>query len=427
MLRSGLASASIQALNRLITLLIAILLARTLGSEGYGIYAFVVTIMGLSMVVAEAGVPALLMREVAVSQSKSEWSVLRGTLLRAGQFVGSISTSLSLIGLAVLWSLEQHLPRPTFLSFALMLAVLPLNALNRTITHAIKGLQRVIVGQSMESVAQPAALLLTIASLFVFFPTTREPQYAMLGQLVAAILMLTISFVALYGMLPTSVIQARPAYHNQKWLKSLLPFTLIGGAGILNSNIDILMLGYFRDAEEIGVYRVAMQGGALVVFGLQATNTVVASRFARLYAQNDMPRLQSVVISGARMALLFALPVALAFVFAGDRIAGWVFGVEFERAHWPLAILSLGQLVSAAFGSVGFLLNMTGNEAVVSKTLWQTVVLNTLLNLILIPTLGMVGAAIASAVSLSLWNALLFRYVRSRLGLNSTAFGKSGA
>jgi O-antigen/teichoic acid export membrane protein len=90
-------------------------------------------------------------------------------------------------------------------------------------------------------------------------------------------------------------------------------------------------------------------------------------------------------------------------------------------AHQPLAILAVGQLINAGFGSVGFLLNMTGHEGITARILWQTAIVNVVMNVFLIPSFGTAGAAIASAFSLILWNALLYRQVRRRLGLNSSA------
>jgi O-antigen/teichoic acid export membrane protein len=57
-------------------------------------------------------------------------------------------------------------------------------------------------------------------------------------------------------------------------------------------------------------------------------------------------------------------------------------------------------LANAAFGSVGFLLNMTDNERHTARVLWQTALLNVVLNGLLIPFCGMVGAAVASGISL---------------------------
>jgi len=78
--------------------------------------------------------------------------------------------------------------------------------------------------------------------------------------------------------------------------------------------------------------------------------------------------------------------------------------------------------VNSAAGSVGMLLNMTRYERDTAKGLAVSAILNVVLNLLLIPLLGIIGAAIATAVSLITWKVLLWWVVRWRLGINSLAF-----
>lgn len=121
-----------------------IFLARVLGSEGYGVYAFAFAVMGLLMVVAEAGVPALLVREVAAAQGREEWGLLYGLLRRACQFVMLTATTVSLVGLLVLWWFADGLSPQVFHTMTLLLLLLPLAALAKIVAYAVgyqKGLQ----------------------------------------------------------------------------------------------------------------------------------------------------------------------------------------------------------------------------------------------------------------------------------------------
>lgn len=427
LLRGGAGSAVIQAGNRVLVLALGIVLARALGPEGYGVYAYAFAIMSLLMVAAEAGVPTLLLREVAAGLERARWGLLRGALRRAVQFVVAASALVSLAGLLAVWFLADRLSPAELHTTVLMLAVLPLAALARTVAHAMRGLDRVVTGQAIELLVRPLLVLAAVAVLFSLSPGWRAPQYAMAAQLGAVAVTALAGWWVLGRHMPAEARHRRPEYRTRQWLKSALPFTLIGGAGIINNQADIIMLGWFRPSEDVGIYRVAVQGALLVAFGLQAVNAVVASHFSRLYAGGDMAGLQRLVTTSARIVLLAAAPVAVAFVLAGDVIAGWVFGAEFAASHGALAILSVGQLFNAAFGSVGFLLNMTGHESDTARTLWMTAALNVALNGLLIPFFGKEGAAVASAVSLVTWNVMLYRLVRKQLGIRPGAFATGAA
>lgn len=422
LIRGGLGSAGIQAVNRVLALALGIVLARTLGAEGYGVYAYAFALMSLIMVAAEAGVPTLLVREVAASEGRGEWGRLRGVLRRAGQFVALASTTIAVLGLLVLWWLADSLTPAVLYTTTLMLLVLPLSAGAKTVVHAMMGLNRVVIGQAVDMLVRPAMVLALVGTVFLLWPDWQQPQIAMAAQLLAAVVALILGWLILRRLTPGEARTAPPVYQSRDWLRSALPFTLIGGAGIINNQTDIIMLGWFTGSEQVGIYRVAMQGAMLVAFSLQVVNAVVAPQFSRLYAQGDMVRLQRLVTQSAQVILLAALPMALAFILAGGVAVAWVFGGEFAAAHLPLAILAAGQLVNAGFGSVGFLLNMTGHENLVARILWQTALLNIALNAALIPFYDMDGAAVATAVSLTTWNLLLYRQVKGKLHITSTAF-----
>lgn len=74
---------------------------------------------------------------------------------------------------------------------------------------------------------------------------------------------------------------------------------------MVNDETDILILGVFRPAEEVGIYRFAVQAATLASFGLQAVNTVIAPRFASLYAMGEIDQLQQLATASARVVLGF--------------------------------------------------------------------------------------------------------------------------
>lgn len=417
LIRGGLGSAGIQALNRILALALGIVLARGLGAEGYGTYAYAFAIMSLLMVAAEAGVPTLLLREVAVAHGQQRWGLLRGALIRSGQLVLLASVSVSVVGLLMLWAMADRLSVAQLYTTLLVLLVLPLEALTKTIASAMQGLHRVVVGQALGTLLRPLLVLVGVGSLFLLVPAMRQPQYAMAVQFAAAGAVLLVGGWMLSRYLPAASRTEPVEYQSRQWLKSVVPFTLIGGAGVINNQADIIMLGWFGSAAEVGNYRVAVQGATLVAFGLQAASAVIAPHFARLYAQGDMEKLQRLVTASARVVLLAALPLAFALVFAGDTIVTWVFGAEFSASHLPLAILTLGQLIVATFGLTGPLVSMAGFESVVSKAMWLSALANIALNLSLIPIFGVAGAAASTVFTASLWYGFLFVFAKKEMNI----------
>jgi O-antigen/teichoic acid export membrane protein len=261
----------------------------------------------------------------------------------------------------------------------------------------------------------------------VIFPSINlTPASAMALQVIAAALAFFTGAWLLWRATPSEVRNAPPIYYNRLWLLSTLPLAFIGGAQLINGRISTLILGIFTDSAQVGIYRVADQMSLLIAVGLQTVNIVIAPQFARLHALGDTRRLQKLATTSARVVFFLTLLVMAAFLLFGRLFLSIVFGSEFLSAYTPLLILAVGQLINSAAGSVGVLLNMTGNEKETARGIVIAAVGNVVLNLILVPLWGIVGAALASAIALSAWNILLVLAVRKKLKINSTAFGSFG-
>jgi O-antigen/teichoic acid export membrane protein len=197
---------------------------------------------------------------------------------------------------------------------------------------------------------------------------------------------------------------------------------LAGSLHIVNNQTDVIMLGLLADPKDVGLYRVAQRGSELIIFSLTAVNMAIAPTVSQLYVQGDFERLQRIFSKSVRWIMVFSLPMALVLIFGGQYILRYVFGAEFVSGRNALAVLACAQLVNAGMGSVGLILNMTGHEKDTARVLLMTAVLNILLNALLIPLYGILGAALATGFSLVLWNVVLHILVYRRTCLKAHFF-----
>jgi len=194
---------------------------------------------------------------------------------------------------------------------------------------------------------------------------------------------------------------------------------------LINRWISIIILGLFVSNAQIGYFSVALQLALLAEFGLQVVNPVIAPQIARLHAIGDKRRLQKLATSSARIVLVFNIIITTGFILLGRQFIMLFYGASYSEAYSVLLILLIGQLVNSITGSVGYLLNMTGYEKKTSLARVTTTVINVILTLILAYRYGILGAAVASALSLVIWNLMLYVLVRKYLVINSMAFGRS--
>lgn len=419
--RGGLGSVVLKLLSAGIALSITVLLARSLGPAGYGVYAYVLALVTLMAIPAEFGLPSLVVRETARAQVGRRWDLIRGMWRWAILAAATLSLGVAVVAGGLAWVLSERFTGLQLTTFAWGLLLLPLVALGNLVGAALRGLRRVLQGQLPELVLRPAGFLLLIAGVLIFGGPRLGADTAMALHAGAAAGAFAIGAWLLARGRPRPVAQATPAYETRRWAGSAVPLALVAGMHLIHQQTDIVILGLFAASGEVGVYRVAAQAAAFVGFGLNAINMVVAPQFARLHAQGDRAGLQWMARFSARIVLLLTLPVVAVLVALGGPILEWVFGPEYGAGYLALAILAVGQLFNAAFGSVGFLLNMTGHERDTARGMAIAVTVNVGLNLLLIPPFGIAGAATATALTLGLWNLLLWRAVHRRLGIDSTA------
>ena len=132
--------------------------------------------------------------------------------------------------------------------------------------------------------------------------------------------------------------------------------------------------------------------------------------------------LQDAVRIGTRIALGAALVMTM-ILFAFGRQVLTLFGPEYADGYKILVVLTLGHLISAGAGPVGYLMSLTGHERSAAGVYGVCVCVNIVANAVLIPQYGAMGAAFATAGSMALWNAWLRALVARKLGVRSFVLG----
>jgi len=424
LIRGGIGSLGVKLVGTLLGLVTSVLLARSLGPDGYGVYAYIFAMISLLAIPSQVGLPSLLVRETAKAHAQGKWGLMRGLWRWSSTVTGVMALVLALLALTIGWFYQEKFSQTQIATFAWGLALVPLVALGNLRGGALRGLRKVVAGQLPEVVLRPGLFVLSLLAVMLLLPEgTLTASTAMALHVMAAALAFLAGAMLLWRARPPQLAaHPLPVYRAREWFGSALPLAFVSGMMLINQQTDILLLGLFRSAEEVGVYRVAVSVATVVAFGLQAITMVVSPHFARLYAQGDLKQLQRVVTQSARLILLLALPVVFLVIVLGERLLSEVFGADYASAYLPLVILALGQLVNSAAGSVAALLNMTGHERDTARGVAIAAGLNMLINVLLIPSFGTLGAAAGTAFSMTVWNVVLWHSVRQRIGIDSMAF-----
>ena len=398
--------------------LFKVYLARVLGAEALGLYALGMTIVGVVGVFNALGLPQSAVRFVATYTATGRWQQLGGFLVRGSAILLVLNLALAALMLVVGPRIAvQFYHAPALVPYIPLFALLMfLGTCTGFLAQVLAGYKDVIRRTVVTNfVASPLNIALTI--LLVALGTGLWGY--MFAQVATLTVVLGLLAVLVWKLTPP---QARAGVGHWPPLDpEVISFsTVVFGMGFLEflmAQTDKVLIGFFLDPRAVGVYAVAATLVAFVPILLQSVNQIFSPTIADLHSRGESELLGRMFQTLTKWILGLTLPlVAVVMIFARPLMG--IFGHDFEFG-WPILMIgAAGQLVNCGVGSVGYLLLMSGNQRRLIRVQAIAAGVMVVLNLALIPRWGIVGAAVAAALTNVISNALNLREVRRRLRLS---------
>jgi len=139
--------------------IVSMILARVLGTIGLGTYAYAITWANLLSIPATLGIDQLIVREIAIYRGKSDWELMGGLLRWSNYIVLGTSLVLTLIATAVIWVIQGSFNQ-VVLAVLLAMTSIPLASLRNLRLGAMRGLDRIVLGQIPDSLLTPMIMII---------------------------------------------------------------------------------------------------------------------------------------------------------------------------------------------------------------------------------------------------------------------------
>ena len=195
-------------------------------------------------------------------------------------------------------------------------------------------------------------------------------------------------------------------------------FLMRMNAWLLNS-AAIWILGFSRPLEETALYGAANAIALLVLAAWQVISAAIGPTVVRLHADKDSEALQTVLRTAATLAALPGLLLTALLVSISSAVLALLFTPQYAPAAGILTILACGRAASTFFGSPMILLSMTEHRDTVFRILLVSSLVTLAVYVLVAPTYGAVGVALATAISVVAQAALLAVHARRKLGVNT--------
>ena len=206
------------------------------------------------------------------------------------------------------------------------------------------------------------------------------------------------------------------ATEHQDILLVAFPMLMTYLAFAINNSADVFILkSNHVSTDLVGIYKTCTNISMLAATLLVALNTTVQPKLTQLYTQKNFEEVQRIATKSSKLIFLLSIPVFIILFFFSKQVM-WLYGNEFMKGALSLSILTTGQILNTLCGPVAQLLNATGYHKQFRNISIIGVVVNIIVNLFLIPRYGIVGAAIANAISMIVWNIVGTAYIKRTFG-----------
>ena len=396
-----------------------VMLARVLGASGTGTFYLGMTVLSIALVFGRLGLDNTVVRFTSIGAFSADWGSVKGvfrnsTLLALG---ASVLASFAMYALSGWLALDVfEVPELESVIRWLALAVIPMSLLAHH-SSALKGLKR--VGWAAIVQPQQGGVLVSALALGALLVLGSEMHVVGVSQIyLGATVLATAAAVGIWRTIAPQTVRAVANFPIRDLLQSSIPLFWVTLAHLTTAWVPIAVLGIYGATSDVGVFSIAFRTAALTAFVLLAISSIAAPKFATLYAENRTEELQDVVSTTTMLMVVATLPILAVFFFAPEQVLS-LFGDEFEaEGANVLRVLALGQFVNVATGSTIHLLMMAGRERLLRATMFAGAALCVVINFLLIPTWGLMGAAVATTIAIISINLYQVHLARKHLNIN---------
>ncbi|MCA9374798.1 oligosaccharide flippase family protein, partial [Candidatus Dojkabacteria bacterium] len=326
---------------------------------------------------------------------------LTGTAIKYGLFS---SILIATVVLALSEQIANFFSAPELVIYLrILILALPAFTLTRILLGISTSHENVNLESLIENIVNPVISLIGIVLVIVL---TIPDRYVMSTLLTAHLFSLTAILIAKYfGKLKHLKLVPSFKKFDKEYLIYSRAVFLNTILFFLIKYLDTLMLGYFDTEKNVGIYNAALNVAIIPSIFLTSVNTIYYPTITRLFHEKKDKMVEKLYEDVVRLLTQITIPLSVFTVIYSKELLS-LFGNEFEIPMVLMLILVLGTISNLASGPIGFTLNALDKQKLISINSIFSISSAVVLDIILIPKIGIIGAAIGNATAMFVQNSL---------------------
>lgn len=391
------------------------ILVRLLTSSQYGEYAFILSAHALLVTVTSSGIFNGLRKYIAENRSEDGWKdYVFGFYTQLGLGV-SLVTALGISLLTFTGIVDLLFQDIDDRLFYLLGALLVGDVLYKIGRGSLMGLHLERYSEPLQVLRRLTFAITAVSLVYVGFGASGAILGKVAGMFLACVVSLAVlqSSISLSGVANNYVGRAENsnflAFNAQSILLAFLTTSLY--------NVDILLLQPFAGSQATGYYKAALVIAEFLWFVPTALQYSLVQSTSRMWADDEHDQITGIASKITRYTFLFTLLLVLGLAALAEPFVSFYFGADYVSSTMPLVILLPGVLGFAIARPIFAIGQGKGDLTILNKATGTAAVLNLVLNLLLIPNYGMMGAAVATSIGYGVM-AVLHILAARRIGFD---------
>ena len=368
--------------------------AHAVGAEVLGAYFLFIAYFSIIGLITDGGFGAAAVKRISEGEETDAYF---------SAFVVLRSVFVTVVLTALIASRGLFVDLDSAGTFTWLLVALVVSLLYGAVSSGIAGCGKMGINATAGFINNVSRILVQVVAVFLGYDVAGLAGGFVMGMLVGSIIQLRF-------------FDLRFVRFGWRHLKSLSSFSfwsfLISGGSLVFMNSDSVMIGYFLNNADVGVYRIIFQFTALAAFITTALRGTLWPRVSRWDKIGETELIEKSLSHAFTYSLILAVPLFVGGALLGDKLLYFFYGADFVN-YTTLMILFAVQIINIFQYFFTTYLGAMNQLKELFKITVATVVANVVLNAALIPVIGIQGAAAATLITMSL-NAILARRVLAR-------------
>ena len=379
--------------------LIRFLLARNLSVEEFGLFYAIFAFLGLLGIFKSLGFDKALIKFIPEFKHQRKNNLIKSSII----YVSIIQLITNTIIIVLIYLLSNYLSIHFFhnnqasVILKLMAIAFFIDSFVFVLKFAFQGFQKMKLFAGIDLIR----MILILIVVFIGF----KLNYKILSPVAAYII---VPLVLIFIFTPILIKIVFPKFIKSKFvldvkifkkISKYSLFVMAGGVGtLILGYTDSIVLTYFSGLENVGLYNIALPTARVLIFFPMAIMGVLLPLTSELWVKKEKVLLKAGIDLLYKYSIIVILPLVFIMLSFTELLINVLYGKSYILASNAMKILVIGMIFATLFAINSSFFSGIGKPKIITKIVYTAAIFNLISNLILIPIIGIIGAALTTTI-----------------------------